>query len=254
TDPALHLLGALRDLEPGEHITAARFLGRRAYLSTMRFTDPLLTVDLADPAAPRLASALKVPGMAAYLHPMDADHLIAIGTGSQSGAGWLNNVQLQIYDVTAPEAPRNLHNTVLSADWSYSSALYDHKAFTYFTTTVGGAPLNVLAFPITVYNSASMCQSYGCYHDGVRVYAVSVDGGFRYLGDVYHDTFAGAQPAWWGLQGVQRTTIVGPDAAGATYVVTYSQLGVVITSLAAFSSVPPGATTPAAGTVSFPQP
>ena len=86
-DEALDIIGKVEDLAPGEQIYAARFLGSRGYLVTFVNIDPLFTLDLSDPAAPRVVGELKVPGYSDYIHPFGAHHLITVGKddGHQRG-------------------------------------------------------------------------------------------------------------------------------------------------------------------------
>ena len=46
---------------------------------TFRQTDPLYTIDLADPKAPRVVGELKILGYSAYLHPVGDGLLLGIG-------------------------------------------------------------------------------------------------------------------------------------------------------------------------------
>jgi uncharacterized secreted protein with C-terminal beta-propeller domain len=50
---------------------------------TFRQVDPLYTVDLADPAKPRLLGKLKIPGFSDYLHPLSDTWLLGVGRGSR---------------------------------------------------------------------------------------------------------------------------------------------------------------------------
>ena len=47
-----------------------RFVGPVGYVVTFRQTDPLYTVDLRDPARPKVTGELKINGYSAYLHPV----------------------------------------------------------------------------------------------------------------------------------------------------------------------------------------
>ncbi len=56
-------------LGPDESIQSVRWLGDLAVVVTFRQTDPLYTLDLSDPADPRVLGELKIRGFSAYLHP-----------------------------------------------------------------------------------------------------------------------------------------------------------------------------------------
>ena len=60
---ALAVIGHVGGLGRGEQIHAVRFLGPVGYLVTFRQTDPLFTIDLSNPAKPRVAGELKMPGL-----------------------------------------------------------------------------------------------------------------------------------------------------------------------------------------------
>ena len=57
-------------LGQGEQITSVRFIGNTGYVVTYRQVDPLYTIDLSTPTAPRVAGELDLAGYSAYLHPV----------------------------------------------------------------------------------------------------------------------------------------------------------------------------------------
>jgi len=133
---ALEPLGELTGIAPGEQLFAARFLGDTAYLVTFLQIDPLFSIDLADPAHPSILGELEVPGFSTYLHPLENDRLLAVGVGGdESGATWQTVVSL--FDVSNRSAPALLARHDLARDnsgWSWSEALYEHKAFQFEST------------------------------------------------------------------------------------------------------------------------
>jgi hypothetical protein len=83
--------GRVDGLGRDESIQSVRWFGDLAVVVTFRQTDPLYTVDLSDPARPRVLGALKIPGFSSYLHPVGGDVLVGIGhdattTGADLGA------------------------------------------------------------------------------------------------------------------------------------------------------------------------
>ena len=58
--PELAAVGEVGGLGEGERIFAVRFMGEMGYVVTFRQTDPLYTIDLADPTTPRVAGELKI--------------------------------------------------------------------------------------------------------------------------------------------------------------------------------------------------
>ena len=63
-------VGSVTGLGKSERIYAVRFMGDRGYVVTFRQIDPLYTLDLSDPTAPKVVGELKIPGYSAYLHPV----------------------------------------------------------------------------------------------------------------------------------------------------------------------------------------
>jgi Beta propeller domain len=126
-DGALIELGRVDGLGRGERIYAVRFLGDVAYVVTFRQVDPLYTVDLARPSAPRVVGELKIRGYSAYLHPIGEGLLLGVGQdaterGQQLGA------QVSLFDVSDPAKPARLHQRTLS-DGGSSEVEWDHHAF-----------------------------------------------------------------------------------------------------------------------------
>jgi hypothetical protein len=86
-----------------EKVMAVRFDGTRAYVVTFRQTDPLFTIDLSDPAHPRVAGHLQTPGWLDFIIPR-GDRLLGIGRDQDAQtAGW--RLQASLYDVSNGYAP-----------------------------------------------------------------------------------------------------------------------------------------------------
>jgi hypothetical protein len=85
--PVMRLAGRLTGLGLTERIYSVRFMGPVGYVVTFRQTDPLYTVDLSDPARPRVRGSVALTGYSAYLHPASGTRLIGIGPpGGRDGA------------------------------------------------------------------------------------------------------------------------------------------------------------------------
>ncbi|MBI1826729.1 MAG: beta-propeller domain-containing protein [Planctomycetes bacterium] len=150
---ALNVIGSLEDIAPGETIQAARFIGDRGFVVTYKQMDPLFTLDVSDPANPRLVGQLVVPGYSTFLVPMDENHLLAIGQyvpAPPAVGNW--GVQLSIYDITDFGNPVQTSNVVYGADTgAYSEALWNQKALTYFAERGRVAiPLSIYGQPIPI--------------------------------------------------------------------------------------------------------
>ena len=78
-DGRLAEAGRVGGLGRGEQIYAVRFIGDVGYVVTFRQVDPLYTVDLATPTAPKVLGELKIRGYSAYLHPIGEGLLLGVG-------------------------------------------------------------------------------------------------------------------------------------------------------------------------------
>lgn len=122
-------VGSVGGLGAGERIYAVRFLGDTAYVVTFRQTDPLYTVDLRDPAAPRVTGELKITGYSAYLHPAGDGRLI--GVGQEAGeTGGTQGAQISLFDTSDPAGARRLAQYHMPSTWS--DVEQDPHAFLYW--------------------------------------------------------------------------------------------------------------------------
>ncbi len=114
-------LGEL-ELGQGERLFATRFDGDRVYVVTFRVIDPLWIVDLDDPANPRIAGHLEVPGYSTYIEPL-GDRLVAVGVET-------SRVAVSLFDVADAAEPALLSMVLFGENYSWSEANWDEKAFT----------------------------------------------------------------------------------------------------------------------------
>jgi hypothetical protein len=126
-------VGLVTGLGRTEEIYGVRYVGDIAFVVTFRQTDPLYTVDLAEPTHPRVVGELKIPGFSTYLHPVAEDMLLGIGQ-SATDEGETRGTQLSLFDVGDLVAPRRVANLELGPDY-YSLAEYDHRAFLFWPPT-----------------------------------------------------------------------------------------------------------------------
>lgn len=122
-------VGVVAGLGEGERIYAVRFMGTRGYVVTYREVDPLYVVDLTNPAAPELLGELKVPGFSAYLHPIAADLLLGVGQEDANQDGFVEGLQVSLFDVSDPRAPTQVHRLSLGERGTRSDVEWDHRAF-----------------------------------------------------------------------------------------------------------------------------
>lgn len=169
------------DLEdPRERIMSARFIADRAYLVTFLQRDPFYVIDLTNPTDPKVLGFLKIPGFSGYLHPYDEDHVIGIGYQD-------NKVKLSLYDVTDVAAPTELSRYIVPGDYSYSTAVNDHKAFLFDKAK------QLLAIPVSTTIYAWINGTYGKSWQGEYVFNIDLTSGFTLRGNITHQDNSGQQ-------------------------------------------------------------
>lgn len=166
-DENLKLKGKLEGLAPGERIYSTRFSGDRVYMVTFRQVDPLYVIDASDPANPRAAGMLKIPGYSTYLHIVDENHILGFGydTKVSEWGGIVNGgFKLSLFDVSDIKNPKETFTEVIGEQGTYSELLYNHKSLM-FSLNKG-----IMAFPIS-----STAENYKTDFNGAYVYNVSLD-------------------------------------------------------------------------------
>lgn len=126
----------LDDLADGRGaVSAVRFLDGRIVISTGIFGRETLVIDTTDPASPRRAGRVTVPGEVGYTHPLPDGKALMIGSRSDEvGTGndrqqrtW---VQAHLLDVSNADAPAVL--ATWERPWSADMVAGDHHAFTWW--------------------------------------------------------------------------------------------------------------------------
>jgi uncharacterized secreted protein with C-terminal beta-propeller domain len=135
--------GRVTGLGKGERIYSVRFVGPVGYVVTFRQTDPLYTVDLIDPARPRVAGELKITGYSAYLHPAGGGRLIGVGQEATTG-GQRRGAQVSLFDVSDLDSPRRLAQHFVAN--GFTEAEHDPHAFLYWPAD------RLLVMPLNVYD------------------------------------------------------------------------------------------------------
>jgi uncharacterized secreted protein with C-terminal beta-propeller domain len=131
-DGALTRIGSVGNLGKGERVYAVRYVGPTAYVVTFKQVDPLHTLDLTDPASPRVVGQLELPGYSAYLHPIGSDLLLGIGQ-DVTPEGRLAGTQLSPFDVSDLRHPTRIAHATLGPGWSEAES--DHHAFLFWPPT-----------------------------------------------------------------------------------------------------------------------
>ncbi|MGL5858339.1 MAG: beta-propeller domain-containing protein [Angustibacter sp.] len=127
-DDGLTRVGAVGGLGRTETIRSVRFLRGVGYVVTFRQTDPLYSIDLSEPARPRVVGELKIRGYSAYLHPAGDGLLLGVGQDATADGRTLG-LQLTLFDVSDLAAPRRVDQVRLPGAWSDVEG--DHHAFTF---------------------------------------------------------------------------------------------------------------------------
>ncbi len=152
----LKLTGCIENLAPDEHIKSARLMGKVGYFVTFRQTDPLFSVDLSDPANPKVLGELKIPGFSTYLHPYGEDLLLGIGYDADETTGWTECVKLSMFDVSDPANVKEVHKHSLT-DFTYTGAENDHKA------ALIDVERDIIGFPVRGYTDTGEYNVYVVY-------------------------------------------------------------------------------------------
>lgn len=149
-----------------EQIRSVRWFGELAVVVTFRQVDPLYTVDLSDPEAPRVLGELKIPGFSAYLHPVGDDLVLGLGQDA-SRDGRTRGAQAAVFDLRDLGAPRRVDVEGVGAETDFVAS-YDPRAFTYLPA------------------SRTVLATVDDWRDGVRVVAMRIgeDGELTRLRDV----------------------------------------------------------------------
>lgn len=112
------------------YMQATRFDGDRAFAMTYNYINQtqrryLHTLDLSDPAAPRVAATMQIDSIVSHFE-VRGDRLLALGRYS---AYYTSKIQITLFDVGDIEHPSTLDTQQLGDGYSWSEAIGDYKAF-----------------------------------------------------------------------------------------------------------------------------
>ncbi|MCU7867730.1 MAG: beta-propeller domain-containing protein [Candidatus Thiodiazotropha sp. (ex Lucinoma borealis)] len=209
--------------KPGESVYAVRFDEERGYVVTFQQIDPLITLDLSDARNPLVAGELEVPGFSTYLHPIEGDMLLAIGTDT---ASW--GIKLSLFDISDFAQPALLYDHLIGAS-SYTEAAYNHHAFTWFEQE------KMLAIPVTQWGNSFTGTTFG-YNDifnGLELFSVTAQEGIQSYAAIDHDIFYldSNTSNFYYPEGVRRSFFVADDAMNS-YIYSISGRGLLVNDLA----------------------
>ncbi len=236
-------MGRVDGIAYNETIWSARFVEDRAYIVTFENMDPLWTIDLSNPTAPRIMGELEVPGVSTYIHPLSDNAILTIGLGpadEETGLGldW-SHTRLSLFDVSNFSDPQLSEVLSLSPvvepgngwNWAWSEATWEHKAFQYW------APKGMLAVPLNTYRFDSYYDDEGRYHynyDWVsKLMIVNVtEDSLEIHGEVDHSHFYETEENhWWSSYNIRRSIFMGD------YIYAISHAGVTVTHLDSLEEV-----------------
>ncbi|MEH0820750.1 MULTISPECIES: beta-propeller domain-containing protein [unclassified Micromonospora] len=208
---ALTQVGKVAGLGKGERIYAVRFVGGTGYVVTFRQTDPLYTVDLRDPKAPKVSGELKINGYSAYLHPAGDGRLLGVGQEA-SDQGRVQGTQLSLFDVVDPAKPTRMAQYHVKQ--GHSEAEFDPHAFLYWPAD------RLVVVPLTVHGTG--------LPSNVALALRVGDGGFTEVGTIDHTPATGRPEE---LTPIRRSLVVD----GVLW--TVSDAGLKATSLATMKTL-----------------
>jgi uncharacterized secreted protein with C-terminal beta-propeller domain len=180
-------------LGKGERIYSVRFVGPRGYLVTFRQTDPLYSVDLSDPAEPRVTGELKITGYSAHLQPVGDGRLVGIGQEADR-RGVTQGTQVSLFDVSDPAKPRRLAQHQVPG--GQSEAEYDPHALLWWPAT------KLLVVPVAQYGPTAAGPANAAM--ALRV----TDGGIEQAGLVVQPADATGERRGW-TPGIRRSLVIG---------------------------------------------
>lgn len=171
----LEKVGSLQDIEVGETLDSARFMGNRCYLSTSVVRrDPFFVIDVENVTSPEILGYLKIPGFNRYLHPYDQNHVIGLGRDE------LNNVKISLFNVTNVSIPELISEYRFEGAWSDTPALWDHHAFLFAYTK------DLLAIPVLMDQPSFNYTSRAHTKQGFFVFNITLAEGLVLRGNVTH--------------------------------------------------------------------
>ena len=175
-DEDLKVIGQVTKLAEGERIYSVRFDGEIGYVVTYKQVDPLFAIDLSDPTSPKVLSALKIPGFSEYMQPFGDGLLFGLGKKTNPD-GMVTGLKLSMFDVTDKRNVREVDQYVLSEEYLWTEASWNHKSI------LVSADRSLVAFP-----------SYDSYF----IFEYQGDNGFQLLKQVKIDAASLAAGYYYG--------------------------------------------------------
>ena len=204
----LEPVGQVSGLGAGEQIYSVRFVDDSGYVVTYKQVDPLYTIDLSTPSAPRVAGQLELSGYSAYLHPVGNGLLLGVGAAVDATSNEPSGTQLDLFDVSDPVVAE------AAATARGRHAARRRPSSTTTTRSCSGRATDLAVLPVQSYQTSTGVQPF----TGAIGYQVDRSG-IKEVGRVVHDPVNGTAPA------IERSLVIG----GQLY--TVSEEGVMASSL-----------------------
>ncbi|MFL5318938.1 MAG: beta-propeller domain-containing protein, partial [Myxococcaceae bacterium] len=227
---ALNVVGQTPEIAKGERIFSSRLLEGKGYVVTYHQVDPFFTVDLSDPTNPHVVGELKIPGFSTYIHPLDADHVLTIGTYiPENSTDWrLRSLQLAIFDVSDFANPKQTFTQKVGDGYSWSEAAYDHHAFNYFKEK------KQLAIPFYDWDYQQTGDGYwSTFKSEIRVFGIDTQTGITPVGSLsmadLYQSYSYNNWTWYWSPWVRRSVMAD------NYVYAISDAGIRVADIANLS-------------------
>jgi len=152
-----------------EDLRSVRFDGDRAYAITFEQTDPLFTLDVSDPTAPRQVGELEIPGWVYHMEPR-GDRIYALGYDNADSEGALH---VTLFDVSNLAQPTQLARVNFGGSWASFAEDQDriHKAF----NILSDEGLILVPFSGWEYDESDTACYSGQYLSGIQLVDMTED-------------------------------------------------------------------------------
>lgn len=146
-DMDLEVVGKVEGLGKTEHIKSVNFQGDTGYVVTFRQTDPLYSIDLANPKEPKVMDELKVTGYSSFMHKWDDEYMLGFGPEASSD-GRISGLKVSMFDISdSSNLSEKAYLGFGVEENADSIAVGDRKAL------LLSPEKNVIAFPFYIYNN-----------------------------------------------------------------------------------------------------
>ena len=160
-------------------------------------------IDLSNPAAPKVAGELKLPGYSSYLQPYDENHVIGVGAENTISSGAESfNLKLSLFDVTDINNPKEIAKYTVPGNSTSSNALYDPKALlfdlqkqllvipvsinNYYNNYTGNTGDGKVIPPVPQISTSDTTTTTTESWQGIYVFNINTNSGFTLKGTVTH--------------------------------------------------------------------